>query len=177
VKRGAGRKNAGKVVERVTDGEWPPHVRDAESRLQFAAWEALETVTGVSFHLLRISATDHAFLWLLGDALDGFHTHVELPEEYLLLRKRNRSTPITLGIAAERAGILELLCETTKEALHTETHLLVSHSEDRRSIAQSLTRVCDAAHTLRWLTQIFPHVPRETRQVPSSGCNRQLDPL
>jgi len=173
VKRGAGRKKAGKVAERGTDGEWPPHIRDAESRLLFAAWEALETVTGVSFHPLRKSATDHAFLWLLGDALDGFRTGVELPEEYLLLRKRNESAPVTLDIAAEKAGILERLCQTTKDALLTEPHLLINHSEDRRRIADSLRRICDAAQIFNWLTHVFPRMPEKPLL---RGCNRQLDP-
>ena len=173
MKRGAGRKKARKVAERDADREWPPHVRDAESRLLFAAWEALETVTGVSFHLLRESATDEVFLWLLGDALHGFHTRVELPEEYLLLRKRNESAPITLDIAAEKADILGHLCQTTKDALLTEPHLLINHFEDRRRIVDSLARLSDTAHTFSLLTEIFPRVPKKPLLL---GCNWQLDP-
>jgi len=168
-----GRKKVRKTGERVRDGEWPSHVRDAESRLLFAAWEALETVTGVSFHLLRESATDGVFLWLLGDALHGFHTHVELPEEYLLLRKRSGSAPITLDIAAEKAGMLERLCQTTKDALLTEPHLLIDRSEERRRIADSLARLSDMAHTFSLLTEVFPRVPKKPLLL---GCNRQLVP-
>ena len=158
-----------------TDEGWPLYVRDAELQVVLATWKALEIVTGASLQLTRKSATDDGFLWLLGDWLHSFHTDVEHPDEYLVLQKGNASTALTLDIAAERVGILESLCQTTIDALLNEPHLLFNHPESRRHIADSLRRICDAAHTFDRLTQIFPRVPQQCREVRSTGCNRQYD--
>ena len=88
------------------------------------------------------------------------------------MRKRNENVPKTLDIAAEKAFTLERFCQTTKDALLTERHLLVNHSEDRRRIADSLRKICAATQTFSWLTHAFPRMPDQSLLL---GCNRQRD--
>jgi hypothetical protein len=172
VKRRTARKKPSRTAVPATGTGWPRHLRDAELRLVQTVWEALEVVTGVAFDLVRSSITDEAFLQLLGDALYGFHTHVERPEEYLLLRARNERVPPALDIAAEKADSLGCLCQTIREAILTEPHILSHRVEDRKRVADSLQNVCDAAHTFSCWTEIYPRTPEQVLHPPP-GCNRQ----
>ncbi len=163
MKSGTAGKIAKRAALRSTDAEWPEHLRDAESRLLLVAWDALENVTGVSFDLVGKSATDDAFLRLLGDALHGFHTHVERPDEYLLLWERNKSVPLALAIAVEKAEILGCLCQVIKDALVTEQHFLANHGKNRKRIADALEEICAAVKAFNWLVQMYPRVPKKAR--------------
>jgi hypothetical protein len=164
----AGQKPKGTTASGFVGTARSAHLRESESRLLDAVCSAVEVATSAAFNLIGNSATDDVFLQLLGDSLHRFHTEVERPEEYLLLRNRNVAVPLAFDIAAERAQGLASLCEKIEHALLTEQLLLSTRPKDSQRIADSLQDICEAAHTLCGWVQIYPSFPKESTRLSAT---------
>jgi hypothetical protein len=149
---------------------WPEHLINAEDRLRWEVSQAADIAGELSLNE-TFPPVGKALLGLLSDVLYSFDTHVEHPEEYMLLGERNDSLPVAVDVAADKSEKLSFQCEWVIDAIDgfdPETR------EALEPLRAGLEKVVKAADDLGLGAEVYPHVPEELLAIENPYVNGEV---